>query len=321
MEISYGRGVPLRQLNSGKENTSAAGTAVALGFFDGVHEGHRALLRELKTLSEKEGLKSVVYTFVNHPAEALGKEVKLLCSNRQKAAYISEEGADQLVFDWFDEEFSRMPPEQFVRDVLAGYLNARIVVAGENYTFGFKGSGNVRLLSELGERYGFKTVIIPRIETVTGGNRVTVSSSLLRELIARGQLREYAKLTGHPFVIEGIVRNGREVGRKIGFPTANIKPDRRLALPERGVYATLTRISSEPGASYKSITNIGINPTFTDAGGVSIETNILDFEGDLYGRTITVEVLEKMRDEFHFPDPDALRKQIASDAEKRRHII
>ena len=178
MEISYGRGAPLRCPDSDKKNDFAAGTAVALGFFDGVHEGHRALLKKLKTLSEKEGLKSVVYTFVNHPAGALGKEVKLLCSNRLKAAYISEEGADQLIFDWFDEGFSRMPPEQFVSDVLAGYLNARIVVAGDNYTFGFKGCGNVRLLSELGKRYGFETIIIPRIETVSGGNRVTVSSSL-----------------------------------------------------------------------------------------------------------------------------------------------
>ena len=161
---------------------------------------------------------------------------------------------------------------------------------------------------------------MPRVRCRAGRKTVTVSSSLLRELVSKGEMKKYSALAGSNFTLEGTVSKGRENGRTMGFPTANMSPDKNIVLPERGVYATLTRISGRPGEIYKSITNVGTNPTFGPDGPVSIETNLLDFEGDIYGAGIRIEMIEKMRDEMHFSGPDELKKQIMKDAKKRRQM-
>ena len=321
MEIVYGCGSGILNLSGRNDPEKSGNTAVALGFFDGVHKGHVALLNELKRLSVSEGLESVVYTFVNHPASVTGRGTRLLCSNRLKAEYIAETGVDRLIFRWFDREFSQTDPEAFVRDVLAGELRAKIVVAGDNYSFGRGGNGKSSDLVRYCGKYGMKAVIIPRVSCLLGDKTVTVSSSLLRELVTNGKMKEYEIIAGRYFALEGTVRRGREEGREMGFPTANIYPDKNIVLPEKGVYATLTRVAGRPGGSYKSITNVGTNPTFGPGGQISIETNLLDFEGDIYGSGIRIEMIEKMRGEKRFSSPEELKKQLKEDALRRRTMV
>lgn len=319
MDIIYGPGLTgTGSIQSRDRNCQREKTAVALGFFDGVHKGHRALLDELKKISVSTGLRSVVYTFVNHPLTVLGADVRLLGHNSLRAEYIAESGIDQLRFVWFDRQLSRTAPEDFAKEILAGELNAAYVLTGENYTFGSKGSGNAAMLAEFGRRYGFEAMAVPPVKIEIDGQRKTVSSSLLRKLAAEGRMAEYEAAAGHRFRIDGTVTQGRRVGRSMNFPTANIVPDRRFALPSPGVYATVARTSIDPEKSYPGITNVGNNPTFNGvAGRVSIETNLIGFRGDLYGRELSVEFIEKTRGEIRFSSKRELAAQIASDAADR----
>ena len=303
--------------------TSSAPSAVALGFFDGVHLGHRRILDALVSRGRELGLRTCVYTFVNQPAGVFGaggNKPLLLCSNRLKAEYIAEAGVGELCFDWFDRKLSRLAPEEFVRRILVEKYRVRLVCAGENYSFGAGGRGNAELLRALGKANGFETLILPPLSAELNGCSVTVSSTALRQLTAAGQFREYARLAGHPFRLEGTVVHGREVGRTMGFPTANILPPRGMALPAAGVYATRTAIRGTD-LIFKSITNVGRNPTFKDTdGSVTVETHLLDHDGALYGAELRLDFLERMRGETVFSGPDALRAQLTSDARKRAQM-
>ncbi|MBO5076793.1 MAG: riboflavin biosynthesis protein RibF [Clostridia bacterium] len=316
MRICYGL--------AGGDNTDRAGcapSAVALGFFDGVHLGHRRILDALVSRGRELGLRTCVYTFVNQPASVFGvdRKARLLCDNRLKAEYIAEAGVDELCFDWFDLKLSRLAPEEFVRSVLVGKFNARLVCAGENYTFGADGRGDSALLSALGRVNGFETLILPSLSAELDGGNVTVSSTVLRQLTAAGRFREYERLAGHPFRLEGTVVHGREVGRTIGFPTANLLPPRGIVLPACGVYATRTAIRGTD-LVFKSITNVGSNPTFADTGGVTVETHLLDHDGALYGAELRLDFLERLRGEKVFSGPDALSAQLTADASKRAQM-
>ena len=316
MRICYGP--------AGGDNTGRAGcapSAVALGFFDGVHLGHRRILDALVSRGRELGLRTCVYTFVNQPASVFGvdNKARLLCDNRLKAEYIAEAGVDELCFDWFDLKLSRLAPEEFVRSVLVERFNARLVCAGENYTFGADGRGDSALLSALGRANGFETLILPPLSAELDGGEVTVSSTVLRQLTAAGRFREYERLAGHPFRLEGTVVHGREVGRTIGFPTANLLPPRGIVLPACGVYATRTAIRGTD-LVFKSITNVGSNPTFADTGGVTVETHLLDHDGALYGAELRLDFLERLRGEKVFSGPDALSAQLTADASKRAQM-
>lgn len=300
-------------------NIGKYGTAVALGFFDGVHRGHALLFGKLKEIAAANGLKTVVYTFVNQPAAVLGKNVKLLCSNRQKASYIAASGIDELCFDWFDEEFGNKSPEEFASEILAKRLNAKTVVAGNNYTFGKNAAGNSATLSELGKKYGFDTVILPPRKCTLDCVRVPVSSSLLRKLAAEGRMAEFRRLSGHPYAFEGTVTRGKEIGRTIGFPTANVIPPDNMLLPAFGVYATVSYLTASPERRYRSITNVGVNPTIRGRKKtVTVESYLDGFSGDIYGKEITVEFAEKMREEIRFDTVEELRAQLDLDIASRR---
>jgi riboflavin kinase/FMN adenylyltransferase len=313
MRICYGP--------AGGDNTGRAPSAVALGFFDGVHLGHRRILDALVSRGRELGLRTCVYTFVNQPSSVFGVDSRprLLCDNRLKAEYIAEAGVDELCFDWFDRILSRRAPEEFVRSVLVEKFNARLVCAGENYTFGADGRGDSALLSALGRDNGFETLILPSLSAELDGGNVTVSSTVLRQLTAAGRFREYERLAGHPFRLEGTVVHGREVGRTIGFPTANLLPPRGIVLPACGVYATRTAIRGTD-LIFKSITNVGSNPTFADTGGVTVETHLLDHNGALYGAELRLDFLERLRGEKAFSGPDALRAQLTADALHRAQM-
>ncbi len=283
------------------------GVGIGLGNFDGVHLGHAALMEELKKQSELRGIPSVVYTFANHPNNVLFPDnpTKLIITNTQKAAIIKSKRVDGVFFEHFDRRYAGMSAEQFVKDVLVEKLNAKVVITGHNYSFARKGEGTPALLKSFGEKYGFDTVIIPPVE-VEG---TVVSSTLLRSIIKKGDIELYPKYTGRRYSMPGIVQQGRRVGKSLGFPTANILPREGFALPESGVYITETLIG---GVLHGGITNVGNNPTF-NLDKTTVETHLFDYDETLYGQSIEVFFIKKVRGEIKFDSPEELSKRVNLD--------
>ena len=283
------------------------GIGVGLGNFDGVHVGHAALLDELRTQCAAYGIPSVVYTFENHPANVLFPEhrTELIISNAKKAALIKEKGIDGIYFEHFDRAYASMDAEEFAEKILVKTLHARVVVVGHNYSFAKEGTGSPEILKQLGACYGFETVVIPAV-TVEGE---VVSSTLLRSVVKSGDAERYYLYTGRRYSIPGVVEYGRRVGRKLGFPTANILPRDGFALPESGVYITETRIG---GKLYGGITNIGSNPTF-GTNRTTVETHLFHYNENLYGQTIEVFFIKKIRGEIVFRSPEELAERVHRD--------
>ncbi len=288
-------------------NRTEKGVGIGLGNFDGIHMGHQALMEELKKQSALRGIPSVIYTFANHPNNVLfpEKPTKLIVTNTQKASIMKKIGVDGVYFEHFDTKYGAMSAEQFVRDILVDRLNAKVVVVGHNYSFAKKGEGTPEVLKELGKRYGFDTVVIP---PVTVGD-TTVSSTLLRGLIKDGAIDKYPEYTGRRYSIPGVVQQGRQVGNQLGFPTANILPREGFALPDCGVYITETLIG---GVLYGGITNIGNNPTF-NLNMTTVETHLFDYSDVLYGQTIEVFFIKRMRGEIKFASAKELVQRVNSD--------
>jgi len=284
-------------------------TAVALGFFDGVHIGHMSLINKIKEL-ETECLKSCVYTFDKHPSEIFGKGVKFICSFEEKVSLLEETGVTSVYVQKTDAAFLALSPEEFMQQVLIDKLNAAHVVAGENFTFGKNKSGNADVLKKLCAEAGIKCTIMPCKKI----GETVVSSSEIRKMIADGNIRKANEFLGRKYGYSGTVKPGTHIGVKLGYPTANITPDERNVLPPNGVYASLAEID---GKTYKAITNIGIAPTF-DKTKKLIETNILDFESDIYNKEIFVFLTDMIRQEKKFASADELCEQIEKDIEKRR---
>jgi riboflavin kinase / FMN adenylyltransferase len=310
MKVIYGRE------NSSINSITCDYTGVGLGNFDGLHIGHMALINTLVKESKLNGLCSVVYTFSKHPENIIRKKLftPLLTTETKKIELLEETSLNYLYFDEFDEDFSRMSPEDFVKEVLVGRLKMRLAVAGFDYSFGYKGDGDVELLKELGKKYGFKVIIIPPIKVENG----VVSSTKIRNKVSKGDMSDVFHLLGRHYSITAEVVSGRRIGNTIGFPTANIDPEDYLILPQRGVYITKTLLDSK---LYNSITNIGFNPTFEDFCKMTVETHIIDFEGDIYGKKIEVFFLKKIRDEKKFNGTEELKNQIKKDMLKAREFF
>jgi riboflavin kinase / FMN adenylyltransferase len=271
---------------------------VAIGTFDGVHLGHREVIRGNDT----------VLTFDPHPLAVLkpDAEPKLLQSFPIKRDLIAGLGVEELVVIPFDKEFSSKPAAQFIEDVLLDKLNATHVSVGENFRFGHAAEGNP---DKLRERSEFETHVVPLVE-VAGE---TVSSSHIRGLVAAGELDTAAEFLGGPFLYEGEVVEGDRRGRELGFPTANIVPEDKLAYPGHGVYAAWAH--GQPAA-----VNVGVRPTFVTGRGALIETFLIDFEGDLYGQTLRIGFLKRLRGEKRFDSVDELVAQMHRDVEQAREI-
>ena len=271
---------------------------VAVGTFDGVHLGHREVIRGSDT----------VLTFEPHPLAVLHPEAtpKLLQSFALKRDVIAGLGVKELVVIPFDREFASKTPAQFVEEVLVERLGATRVSVGENFRFGRKAEGDPELLRSRSE---FETRVVPLVE-VKGE---TVSSSHIRGLVAAGEVREASEFLGGPFMFEGEVVHGDKRGRELGFPTANIVPDDKLAVPGHGVYAAWAH-------GHPAAVNVGIRPTFVTGRGLLIEAFLLDFEGDLYGQTLRVAFAERLRGEKRFESVDDLVAQMERDVERAREI-
>lgn len=282
------------------ESFSENGTAIALGNFDGVHIAHTKLIN---MVLNAKGAKSLVFTFKPHPLRVLGKDFLEITVADKKEKLIKELNPDILFYQRCDRDFLKMPAEAFVKEVLVKRLGASYIAAGYNCSFGEGGKGNVGLLKDMGEKFGFFVDVLDKIEVMG----IDVSSTNIRSLIKDGKIETANALLGRKFSIEGKVVEGKKLGRKIGFPTANIIPQDGIVLPKYGVYKTMV-------GSKKSITNVGVNPTVND-GSTRIETHIIDYDGEIYGDKIEVNFLEFVRPEIKFANVEDLKKQIEKDFE------
>jgi riboflavin kinase / FMN adenylyltransferase len=284
-------------------------SALTIGNFDGVHYGHRRILRRLVQLARSRGWKPSVLTFDPHPTRVVAPDraPRLMTTVERRTELMREEGIEQALILPFTTELAKLSPEQFVHDILVDRLGARAVLVGDNFRFGHRHAGNVALLAELGRRLGFETEVVP---AVACRGRI-VSSSGIRGLVESGQVAAAGRLLLRPYAIEGDVVSGRGVGSKQTVPTLNLATGAEL-IPARGVYVTCTR-DLDADRRWNSITNIGYRPTFGASDELTIETFLLE---PLTGETphrIRVEFLRRVREERKFDSPDALRAQILKD--------
>lgn len=287
---------------------SAAGTVVALGNFDGMHLGHQQLLKRTVELGHARGLQSVLFTFSPHPAVALGKPVRFIMSAQQRENIIEGLGVDWLYYGDF-HRYREMSAHDFVKKVLVDTLEMKVAVMGFNNRFGKNGSGGVEEMQSLGRRYGFTVEVVHPVYV----DDMLCSSSNIRALVSAGDVRAAARLLGRPFLIAGTVTLGNQLGRTMEFPTANLLPAHDALLPKNGVYVTTLCVD---GACHAGITNVGSNPTVGNAH-VTVETNILGFDENIYGKHIEVQFLDRLRGERRFPSLDALKEQLREDTAYR----
>lgn len=289
---------------------------LALGNFDGVHRGHVKIIERVCRAAEERAASAIAMTFDPHPPRIVrpDKAPPVLMTIQQKLEALSKAGIQGVAIVRFTHELSRWDPETFVRVVLVEWMRVAEVWVGANFLFGRDRSGNFSILRSLGARYGFRA---DKIDPVRYKDFV-VSSTRIRRLISEGRVDEAGALLGHHYCVDGSVIPGQRRGRDLGFPTANICPDNEL-IPPQGVYATTARID---GVFHPSVTNIGTRPTFVDAGTqMIVETHLLDFDAELYGRRLRLGFVQRLRDERRFDNIGALRVQIAADCAQARALF
>jgi riboflavin kinase/FMN adenylyltransferase len=293
-----------------------AGTAVTIGFFDGVHRGHQAVIRRTVDVARDRGLLPVAVTFDRHPREVIspGTAPLLLTSLDRKAELISETGIERLLVLPFDEELARWPAHDFIYWVLAAGLHARHVVVGANFTFGFKALGTLQTLADEGPNHGFSAEGVSLL-TIDGRR---VSSTSVREALSEGDLDWPSTALGRRHVVDGAVVPGAGRGSGLGWPTANLEPLPRLLLPKDGVYAG--RAVLEDGSTAVAAISIGTNPTFGQEPR-RLEAYLLDFDRDIQGQALTIEFWERLRGQERFDSPEALSERIAEDVERTRGLV
>ena len=287
---------------------------IALGFFDGVHLGHAALLRQTVEEAARRGVTPAVFTFDRPPKEVLtGTPCPLINSPEDRKDLVQRLfGIREVLMVPFDHEMMTTPWDDFVTNILVGRYHAVHLVAGHDHHFGHKNQGSPELLMEKCRELGLGCDIIPKVEV--GG--ITVSSTYIRRLVEMGQIERANRFLGHPHVLTGTVRHGRGLGSSRLFPTANLIIPPHVLVPSHGVY--VTRATLEDGTSYAAVTNVGTRPTVNSGSDITVEACLLDFEGDLYGKTLRVEFFQHLRDEIRFDSLDALKAQIAADADTTR---
>ena len=288
-------------------------TAVALGVFDGVHLAHRAILGAAVEGARAADLSPVACTFDRHPMEILQPEraPAPITTLEERLGLIAETGVEATIVLAFTRELAVVEPEAFVKDILLTRLHAREVVVGFNHRFGRGARGDARMLEDLADRLGFKARVIPPMEI----DGVPVSSTEIRGALQRGDVRRAAAFLGRPYAIAGTVTAGAGRGRTLGFPTANIAPDRTLLVP-KGVYLGRVSVDARP---WPAVVNVGVRPTFGETT-LAIEAHLLTFSGDLYGRGVRLEFLDRIRDEMRFGSVDELRAQIERDIASVREV-
>jgi len=295
---------------------AAHGRAVTVGAYDGLHAGHRAVLALLRRrAAELGGLETAVVTFDPHPLRVVAPEhaPRLLTGMAHRLELFRETGVDVAAVMPFDEETRLLTPAAFAATVLAGALCARLVVVGEDFRFGHHRLGNVASLAELGDAHGFATEVLPLV-----GGQAPISSTRVRAMVAAGEVEAAAAALGRPHEVRGVVVPGEGRGRTLGFPTANVELPPGLAVPRGGVYAVLAGMPG--GALRPGVANVGTRPTF-QGEGETLEVHLLDGAGDLYGATLRVAFVFRLRDERRFAGPADLAAQIADDVAAARRRL
>jgi len=287
---------------------------LALGNFDGLHRGHLKIVERVKRGALERGGSAMAMTFDPHPPRVVrpDKAPPLLMTKAQRLEALHRAGIQCVAVVRFTHELSRWDPETFVRQALVEWLRVAEVWVGANFLFGRDRSGNYSTLRALGQRFGFRAEKIDPVRY----KEFVVSSTRIRRLVSEGRMDEAGGLLGHPYFIDGCVVAGRGKGREIGFPTANLRTDNELVPPD-GVYATTASID---GVVRASLTNIGVRPTFGESAR-TIETHVLNFDEELYGRTVRLAFVQRLRDERRFADVDALRAQIEADQRRAERLF
>ncbi len=283
-------------------------SVITIGNFDGLHKGHQVLIKEAVKSANTKGIKSILFTFENHPSNYFAKSpIKNIITNKEKLNRVKRLGIDIVVMIPFDEYMTKISPIEFVKEILIEKLGAKKIVVGHDFTFARKKEGNTKLLGKLSNEYGFELEIINPIKI----NDIRVSSTYIRELVAEGCVEKVKEYLGYNYEIKGQVIKCKQLGRTIGFPTANIEISDDLLIPRNGIYVTRVYVD---GNVHYGATNIGYNPT-VNGNKLSIETNILNFDEDIYGQVIKIEFLERIRDEKKFNSLDELKAQLKKDTD------
>jgi phosphoribosyl 1,2-cyclic phosphate phosphodiesterase len=287
---------------------SGRGSVIAIGNFDGIHLGHQRILEHTQRLAKETGAVATALTFEPPPLKVLRPELAPLriSTNQQRMEWFGAIGMEAAVILPFTMELAKYTPEDFVDDILVRQLQVRAVVVGDNFRFGYRQAGDVKFLRDMGMRQGFDVVV--HAPVFVDGQ--IVSSTLIRKLISEGDVTRAGRLLGRPFALTGELVSGTGTGRKFTFPTLNLRPDQEL-LPGKGVYITRTILDGET-SSHRSVTNVGIRPTF-NGSGLTVETHLLDYSGNFSPKRIEVRLWKKLRDERKFAGPEELRAQIAKD--------
>lgn len=287
---------------------------IALGFFDGVHLGHAALLRLTRRRADELGIPAAVLTFDTHPDTLVYHQPVPLINTLEDRKYLMEEkfSMDEVILAHFDRAMMEMPWESFVEDYLLGELGAKHVVCGHDFSFGYRGQGTPDKLRRLCAQRGVGVNVVDKVSL--GG--ITVSSTHIRQLIRQGDMEAAAQMLGHRHFLSGEVLHGKELGRRLGFPTANLALPEGLIAPAYGVYATLVTLPD--GSAHPAVTNVGVRPTVHDQLGRLVEAWILDCTAELYGETIRVEFFTRLRGEKKFDSLEALREEVLRNAAETR---
>lgn len=289
--------------------------AMAIGFFDGLHKGHQAVIQKAIDEAKALGIQSAVMTFNPHPSHVLGggkNKVGYITPSKEKIEVLTSLGVDTLFIVKFDEGLSSLSPAEFIDRFIKG-LHVKHVVAGFDFTFGKKGAGTMEEMKALSNG-DYETTIVNKVSD----DADKISSTRIRALLAEGKVEEAAVLLGRNFKLSGVVVHGAKDGRKLGFPTANVKPPEHTILPLNGVYAVRFSVS---GTTYDGVCSIGVKPTFQENHPVLVEVFVLDFDGDLYGETVEVEWFNFIREEQKFDSVEALIEQMHRDTAEARALL
>jgi riboflavin kinase/FMN adenylyltransferase len=302
----------------------ASGTVVTIGFYDGVHLGHQAVIAEVRRRAALLGIPATVVTFDRHPAAVVRPESapRLLTDLDQKLELLAATGIDRCLVITFDETRSQEPADDFVQTVLVDGLGAKVVIVGEDFHFGHQRKGTTDLLRELGARHGYEVDTIPLLDAtgVPALDGDKASSTSIRHALVQGQLEEANAMLGRPHEVRGVVAHGDARGRELGFPTANVSVPGDILLPADGIYAGWFQRAD--GTALPTAISLGRRPTFyVEAHASLLEAHILDFSGDLYDEAVRVRFVARLRGEEKFDGIEALVAQIQLDCDQARQIL